>query len=71
MPWVADPATYRTGLYQLRPALFGWQYRTRPYGQTWGPWAFLFGRRDTVRHRIRAMLGDGFVEVPDWGPGQP
>jgi hypothetical protein len=64
MPFIDEPASYRTGVFQLRPALLGWQYRTRPYGQTWGLWRFVFGRQEHVRFRVRAQLGDGFVEVP-------
>lgn len=64
MPYVEEPTNYRTGLFQLRPALLGWQYRWRPYGQPWRAWRFVFGRRDRCRERVLVHLGSGFVEAP-------
>jgi hypothetical protein len=64
MPLIDPPATYHTGLFQLRPALGGWQWRTRPHGQPWGLWEFKFGREAGVRARVQAELGEGWTEVP-------
>lgn len=61
-----EPPEYpREGVWQMRPALLGWQYRTRPYGFQWGDWAFKFGRKESVRARVQANLGERFVEVPE------
>jgi hypothetical protein len=64
MAWMLSPEQYREGVWQMRPALFGWQYRTRPYGLTWGNWGFRFGRQASVRASIQEALGARFTEVP-------
>jgi hypothetical protein len=64
MALVLPPKTYRTGVWQMRPALFGYQYRTKPYGQTWGLRAYRFAPAVTTRAAIQTTLGDGWVELP-------
>jgi hypothetical protein len=58
--------TWQYGLYQMRPALFGWQWRIRAYGSPlWEPWQFRFGTRERVRVAIELELGPGFVEATE------
>jgi hypothetical protein len=54
----------REGVWQMRPAFLGWQYRTKPYGFEWGQWSFRLGRRDRVRAWVQETLGARFTEVP-------
>lgn len=64
MTFVERPSTWHHGVWQMRPALLGWQYRIRIYGLTWEPWSFRFGSREHVRAVVRAELGQGFTEEP-------
>lgn len=61
---------FREGIWQMRPALGGWQWRWRAYGFTWSAWGFRLGRRTRIRQTIQAELGPGFTYTDEAADGE-